>query len=129
MLMAGVKLTAHEAYERGLVTRVFPQAEFPQRLTEAVQHIASLPPMVHVPTTVHNNYHNYTLVIQCRVCDSICTMSCMYTPAVMYNVLLPLVRSLCEPHDHDHFLKALGHDISKRFVTKFKRIVRGPSFR
>ena len=26
------------------------------------------------------------------------------------------------------FLKALDHDISKRFVTKFKRIVRGPSF-
>ena len=26
-------------------------------------------------------------------------------------------------------LKALGHDISKRFVTKCKRIVRGPSFR
>ena len=26
-------------------------------------------------------------------------------------------------------LKALGHDISKRFVTKFKGIVRGPSFR
>ena len=26
-------------------------------------------------------------------------------------------------------LKALGHDISKRFVTKFKRIVCGPSFR
>ena len=26
-------------------------------------------------------------------------------------------------------LKAFGHDISKRFVTKFKRIVRGPNFR
>ena len=26
-------------------------------------------------------------------------------------------------------IKALGHDISKRYVTKFKRIVRGPSFR
>ena len=25
-------------------------------------------------------------------------------------------------------LKALGHDISERFVTKFERIVRGPSF-
>ena len=25
------------------------------------------------------------------------------------------------------FLKALGHDISKRFVTKFKRIVRRPT--
>ena len=27
------------------------------------------------------------------------------------------------------FLKALGHDISKRFVTIIKRIVHGPSFR
>ena len=30
--------------------------------------------------------------------------------------------------DRSIVLKALGHDISKRFVTKFKRIVRGPSF-
>ena len=30
---------------------------------------------------------------------------------------------------HKAYLKALGHDISKQFVTKFKRIVRGPSFR
>ena len=28
-----------------------------------------------------------------------------------------------------YILKGLGHDISRRFVTKFKRIVRGPSFR
>ena len=26
-------------------------------------------------------------------------------------------------------LKALGHDINERFVTKFKRIMRGPNFR
>ena len=26
-----------------------------------------------------------------------------------------------------YILKALGHDISKRFVTKFKRIVHGPA--
>ena len=44
--MAGAKLTASEAYERGLVTRVYPRAEFKQKLTEASQHIASLPPMV-----------------------------------------------------------------------------------
>lgn len=47
MLMAGVKLTSSEAYERGLVTRVYPRAEFNQKLTEATQHIASLPPMVY----------------------------------------------------------------------------------
>ena len=46
VLMAGVKLTSTEAYERGLVSSVFPQSEFQQRLTEAVQHIASLPPKV-----------------------------------------------------------------------------------
>ena len=45
--MAGVKLTAGEAYERGLVTRVYPKTEFQQKLTENAQHIASLPPMVH----------------------------------------------------------------------------------
>ena len=44
--MAGVKLTAEEAYERGLITRVYPKAEFHQKLTENAQHIASLPPMV-----------------------------------------------------------------------------------
>ena len=44
--MAGVKLTSTEAYERGLVTRVYPQAEFQQKLSELAQHIASLPPKV-----------------------------------------------------------------------------------
>lgn len=52
ILMAGVKLTATEAYERGLVTRVFPRAEFQQRLAETAQHIASLPPKVYT-------YHMY----------------------------------------------------------------------
>jgi peroxisomal 3,2-trans-enoyl-CoA isomerase len=45
LLMGGVKLTAGEAYERGLVTRVYPGSEFQQRLREAAQHIANLPPM------------------------------------------------------------------------------------
>jgi peroxisomal 3,2-trans-enoyl-CoA isomerase len=45
ILMAGVKVTSTEAYERGLVTRVYPRAEFQQKLTEVAQHIASLPPM------------------------------------------------------------------------------------
>ena len=51
MLMGGVKLTSSEAYERGLVTRVYPHAEFNERLREATQHIASLPPMVHMYST------------------------------------------------------------------------------
>ena len=46
VLMAGVKLTAGEAYERGLVTRVYPKSEFQQKLSENALHIASLPPMV-----------------------------------------------------------------------------------
>ena len=46
--MGGVKLTAGEAYERGLVTRVYPRSEFQQKLTENARHIASLPPMVYI---------------------------------------------------------------------------------
>lgn len=48
VLLAGAKLSATEAYERGLVTRVFPKAEFQEKLKETVQYIASLPPKVRV---------------------------------------------------------------------------------
>ena len=44
--MAGVKLSATEAYDRGLITRVFPREEFQAKLKETVQYIANLPPQV-----------------------------------------------------------------------------------
>ena len=53
ILMAGAKLSATEAYERGLVTRVFPKEELQQKLKETVQYIASLPPKVRLPSTLY----------------------------------------------------------------------------
>lgn len=44
ILMGGHKLTAREAYERGLVTRVFGQDEFAQRVKESVGELARMPP-------------------------------------------------------------------------------------
>ena len=44
--MEGRKITAAEAHERGLVTRVFPQQEFNTKVKEIVEHMASLPPQV-----------------------------------------------------------------------------------
>lgn len=45
VLLTGHKLTATEAHERGLVTRVFPQQHFDERIKEIVHYMASLPPM------------------------------------------------------------------------------------
>lgn len=44
VLLAGRKLTAHEAFERGLVTDVIPHSEFKQSINEKVKHLAALPP-------------------------------------------------------------------------------------
>ena len=71
MLMGGVKLTATEACERGLVTRVYPQSEFQQKLTENAQHIASLPPMV------HTLYITWTLLYSVYVCVCVCMCVCV----------------------------------------------------
>lgn len=46
MLLAGRKLTAAEAYERGLITRVFPSGEFKDRVKELLTEISKLPPRV-----------------------------------------------------------------------------------
>ena len=45
VLLVGHKLTAVEAYERGLVTRVFPAQEFQDRV-KIISRVAGLPPMV-----------------------------------------------------------------------------------
>lgn len=44
MLILGKKISAMEAYERGLITRVYPQTEFQDRIREIVEEIANLPP-------------------------------------------------------------------------------------
>lgn len=44
VLLAGRKLTAQEAFDRGLVTDVIPQHEFNQTLEEKLKYLASLPP-------------------------------------------------------------------------------------
>lgn len=44
MLILGRKLTAAEAYDSGLVTRVYPQNEFNERVKEIASEIAQLPP-------------------------------------------------------------------------------------
>lgn len=46
VLLVGHKLTAVEAYDRGLVTRVFPAQEFQDRVKEIISRVAGLPPMV-----------------------------------------------------------------------------------
>lgn len=46
VLMGGRKLTATEAYERGLVTRVFSKDEFKQKVKETVGELAKMPPQV-----------------------------------------------------------------------------------
>ena len=46
MLLLNQKVTAIEAMERNLVTRVFPLSEFDQKVNEVVQYMAGLPPQV-----------------------------------------------------------------------------------
>lgn len=46
ILLGGKKLTAVEACDRGLVTAVFPQADFSEKIKEVLTHMGSMPPMV-----------------------------------------------------------------------------------
>ena len=46
ILLLGHKLTASEAHERGLVTRVFSADEFQDKVKEIVTTAAKLPPKV-----------------------------------------------------------------------------------
>ena len=45
-MLLGHKLSAHEAYERGLVTRVFGKEEFQDKVKEVITNAAKLPPKV-----------------------------------------------------------------------------------
>ena len=67
VLLVGHKLTAVEAYDRGLVTRVFPAQEFQDRVKEIISRVAGLPPMVDrfVWTVAnHQSSHNFLLIQQ-----------------------------------------------------------------
>lgn len=46
VLLLGHKLTASEAYERGLITRVFSKEQFQEKVKEIVANAAKLPPKV-----------------------------------------------------------------------------------
>jgi len=46
VLLAGRKLTAKEAFDRGLVTDIIPQNDFRHFIAEKAKYIASLPPKV-----------------------------------------------------------------------------------
>ena len=46
MLLAGRKLNAVEACDYGLVTEVFPQAEFESEVDKRMKYLAGLPPKV-----------------------------------------------------------------------------------
>ena len=46
MLLAGRKLTAQEAFDRGLVTDIIPQGEFRDFIAEKTKYLAGLPPKV-----------------------------------------------------------------------------------
>ena len=45
-LLLNQKLTAQEAFERNLVTRVFPASEFDSKVEELLKYMAQLPPQV-----------------------------------------------------------------------------------
>ena len=46
MLLGGRKITAAEACDRGLVTRVIPANEFQNNMKEIMSYMAALPPKV-----------------------------------------------------------------------------------
>ena len=64
-LLLNQKLTAQEAFDRNLVTRVFPASEFDSRVEELVKYMAQLPPQVQHTTCVCS----FTS-FNCFVCNS-----------------------------------------------------------
>ena len=51
-ILLNQKLTAQEAFDRNLVTRVFPASEFDSKVEELVKYMAQLPPQVQHTTCV-----------------------------------------------------------------------------
>ena len=67
VLLAGRKLSAVEACNYGLVTEVFPHAEFEREVNKRMRHLAALPPKVSVlgrttPPTTLNLYYYFNSV-------------------------------------------------------------------
>ena len=58
-LLLNQKLTAQEAYERNLVTRVFPASEFGGKVEELVKYMAQLPPQVQFVLPLHSEKDLY----------------------------------------------------------------------
>ena len=65
VLLGGKKLTAAEAYDRGLVTSVFPSQEFQSRVKEVVTNMAGLPPKVRTVTHHLKCMHRLTSMYVC----------------------------------------------------------------
>ena len=56
VLLAGKKLTAEEALDRNLLTKVIPDASFEKVIEEKLEYLASLPPMVLVFKILDSSY-------------------------------------------------------------------------
>ena len=64
VLLAGKKLTAEEALDRNLLTKVIPDASFEKVIEEKLQYLASLPPMVLVFKILDSSYILVVLFFQ-----------------------------------------------------------------
>ena len=56
VLLAGKKLTAEEALDRNLLTKVIPDASFEKFIEEKLQYLASLPPKVLAFKLINTSY-------------------------------------------------------------------------
>ena len=52
MLLTERQITAQEACDGGLVTRIFSEDRFRDEVDKVVKHMASLPPQVHIIFTL-----------------------------------------------------------------------------
>ena len=60
-----------EAYDRGLVTRVFPQDQFKERVNEIVAEIATLPPnsLVKSKELIRSTFKEMLLEANAKECE------------------------------------------------------------